>query len=171
MPGRSKNDRDSDGLSLRESLFCSLFLIHKNGAEAASRAGYKGDVANRAYLLLKKPRIKQVIERDRSRLLAKLEVTKERVIAELARVAFFDPRELFSADGSLKPTSELDHGTAAVISGIEVRHGTTKLRFTSKINALELLGRYLKLWDGSGNASGDRLKEVIDAMRAGPTTQ
>jgi phage terminase small subunit len=168
MPGRSKHDRDSDGLSLRESLFASLFIIHRNGAEAASKAGYKGDVATRACTLLKTPRVQRVIERDRQRLLAKLEVSKEKVLSQLAACAFADIRNLFCPDGSLKNPSELDSNTAAAISSIEVRHGTTTIRFNSKINALDLLGRFLRLWDGSGNTSGDRLKELVEAFKAGP---
>jgi len=169
MPGRSKRDRDADGLSLREALFCSLYIIQKgNGGEAARLAGYKGDCRRRACLLLKVPHVRQVIERERTRLMQKFEVKKERVLAELAYIAFADIREMFTPDGNLKNFSELSPETAAAISSFEVRHGTTKVRFNSKIHSLDLLGRYLKLWEGAGANVSDRLNEILDAFRAGP---
>lgn len=168
MPGRSKHDRDSDDLSLREALFASLYIVHRNGKEAAARAGYRGDLGKRASQLLKTPRVAAVIERDRQKLLDKLEVKKERVLSELAAIAFSDIRNLFSPDGSLKNPHELDRHTASSISVFEVRHGSTKIRLHSKIQALDLCGRYLKIWEGAGNSGGDRLKELLDAFKAGP---
>jgi phage terminase small subunit len=164
---------DPDGLNIREKLFCHLYLANKeNGAQAARDAGYNGDVGTRAANLLSKPHIAAVIRRERARLVAKAELKAERVIEELMRIAFFRPSRLFrtDADGkcALIPMNELDEDTAAAISGVERRKGVLRLRFANKIQALDLLGRYLKLWEGEGKGSTNRLKELIDAMRTGP---
>lgn len=40
-------------------------------------------------------------------------------------------------------------------------------RFASKVQALQLLGEYLKLWEGAGNnRDRDRLHELVEAMQA-----
>jgi phage terminase small subunit len=172
MSGRSFRDRDKDDLTLRESLFVANYLLNKgNGSEAVRSSGYKGDANKRARQLLLRPHVQAVIERERNRLLEKFEVKKERVLRELCRVAFLDVRALFNADGSLTQINELNADSAAAIAGVDYKSGgVIKIRFSSKIAALELLGRWLKLWEGSSDSQKDRLQEVIDAMR-GPVEE
>ena len=160
---------DRDGLTLREALFCRAYIINKGiGTAAARDASYRGDLRKRASELLATPRIAAVIQRESARLVAKAEIKAERVLAEVARIAFFDCRRLFKLDNTLVPLNQLDEDTAAVIAGAELRKGTLRLRFANKLQALDLLGRYLKLWEGKGDSSGDRLREVIEAFREGP---
>lgn len=162
-------NRDKDGLNLRESLFCRLYIINRgNGRQAAEGAGYHGDCNKRACQLLSNDRVAAVIRREGARLVAKAELKAERVIEELTRIAFFDVRRLFRADNSLIPMTELDEVTASGIAGIVVRKGGLRLRFHSKIHAIDLLGQFLKLWDGRGDAGSDRLNEVMEAFRKGP---
>ena len=49
---------------------------------------------------------------------ARLEI--EKILHQLACVAYSDPRRLFRADGSFIPVHELDDATAAAISSIEL---------------------------------------------------
>jgi len=51
---------------------------------------------------------------------ARTNITQDRVLQELARLAFFDPRKMFHGDGSPKAIHELDDDTAAAISGLDV---------------------------------------------------
>ncbi len=89
--------------------------------------------------------------------LAKLEITVERVLNEIARLAFADIRNCFNADGTLKPLHELDDDTAAALVGMDVieieNDGTTrvvakKFKFADKKGSLELLGKHLKMFVG-----------------------
>ena len=48
------------------------------------------------------------------------QVTADRVIAELAKLAFLDIRKAFDEEGKLKPIHEIDDDTAAAIAGLEV---------------------------------------------------
>ena len=48
------------------------------------------------------------------------EHTQERVLEEVRRLSFSDPRKLFRKDGTPIPITELDDDTAAMISAIEV---------------------------------------------------
>ena len=49
------------------------------------------------------------------------DVSVERIVEELARLAFFDARKLFGVDGELLPLSDLDPATVAAVAGFEVR--------------------------------------------------
>jgi len=50
----------------------------------------------------------------------KLGIDRERVLAELAKVAFMDIRKLYTEGGAIKSFSELDDETAGAIAGVEV---------------------------------------------------
>jgi phage terminase small subunit len=60
--------------------------------------------------------LKQRIEERQQR----LDLSADRVLQEIAKIAFFDPRKLFNQDGSLKNINELDADTAAAIAGFEI---------------------------------------------------
>jgi|SRR5580704_13826688 phage terminase small subunit len=165
---------DEDGLNWRERVFTLHYLAHPeaNGTEAARAAGYK-DPSHRAIILLREPRVMKVIARERKKVLSDLDVKVERVIKELARVAFFDPRSLFDRNGMLKPIPQLTADAAAPVCGFDFRrtakHGAiSRIRLVSKLAALETLGRYLNLWSGKGDDEDDRLDEVVDAIRNSP---
>jgi phage terminase small subunit len=48
----------------------------------------------------------------------RLDLSADRVLQEIAKIAFFDHRKLFNQDGSLKNINELD--ADAAISGFEI---------------------------------------------------
>lgn len=84
---------------------------------------------------------------------AGLEVTKERILLELSRLAFFDIRKLYNDDGSMKAPHELDDDTAAALSSIETVELTAgegvvvghakKPRAADKKASLELLMKHM----------------------------
>ena len=99
------------------------------------------------------------VARLRAEKLTKLDISAEKVLTEISKLAFLDIRRAFNEDGSLKQISELDPETAAAVAGIEheklfdhfgrgqAKHvgTTTKIKFASKLQALEMLGRWHKL--------------------------
>jgi phage terminase small subunit len=103
--------------------FIAEYLIDLNATQAYIRAGYKttassADVSARR--LLSDPLIATAIKAAQEKRLAKLELTADRVLLEVARLAYFDPRKLFNADGTPKAITDLDDDTAACIAGLEV---------------------------------------------------
>lgn len=83
------------------------------------------------------------------------EITVERVLRELARLAFFDIRKLVNRDGAPRPLHELDDDTAAALAGLEVcRVGNAvlgegevlKFKIADKNSALEKLAKYLQMF-------------------------
>ena len=101
--------------------------------------------------------IKAKVAELQAEVAGKLGITAERVLNELARLAFNDPRKFFDEDGRIKPVKELDDDTAMSLAGIETFHKiigdekdgmavVTKVRISDKRSSLELLGRHLKLF-------------------------
>ena len=79
---------------------------------------------------------------------AKTEVNRDRVIAELAKIAFLAPRKVLEEDGTLKPLSAIDDDTAAALAGLDVTEtkgkGVTKaIKISDKRGALETLCKIL----------------------------
>lgn len=156
-------------LTPKQEQFVAEYLIDLNATKAAERAGYSVKTANeQGARLLANVSVKAAIQEAMNRRAGKLEITAERVLAELARLAFFDPRKLFNADGSPKQIHDLDDDTAAAVAGLEVNelfegqgeqkhiYGLVKkIKIADKGAALERLGRHLKLFTDRVEVSGD----------------
>lgn len=165
--------RKSSPLSLKEQVFVREFLKDGNGTRAAIAAGYSAKSASvTGSKLQRKAKVAAELAKLREKLLAKHEISAEKVLQALADVAFFDPRKFFEqgvvvmTDGTkvfterLRLVSELDDVTVKALKGCDVeklfKHfgkgqaeesGTiTKIRFADRLEALELLGRHLKLF-------------------------
>lgn len=72
------------------------------------------------YENLRKPEIAEAIAESMKARSARTGITQDRVLQELARIAFFDPRKMFHGDGSPKSICELDDDTAAAVNGLDV---------------------------------------------------
>lgn len=76
-------------MNAKQKLFCKEYLVDKNGAQAAIRAGYSKKTARQiATKLLSKAHIKEVIEGGLEKLSAKTDITAERVLSEIGKFAF-----------------------------------------------------------------------------------
>jgi phage terminase small subunit len=103
------------------------------------------------------PNIKKRIKELRDERNKRLEISGDRVLQEIAKLSFYDPRRFFDADGRLKPIDEINPDDAAVISSIETYHKIvgeeqdgvavlTKIKLPDKGSNLERLGKYFKLF-------------------------
>lgn len=76
------------GLTAKQERFVAEYLIDCCGAKAAVRAGYSERTAKSvAHELLRKPAVKAAVNAAKKRLAEKLELTVEKVIGDIARVA------------------------------------------------------------------------------------
>lgn len=104
----------------RRVRFVTEYLKDFNATQAAIRAGYaKGSAHVTASRILSDPAIGERIAQVQARARQVAEITVERTQKEIARIAYGDRRKLFEDDGTLKPLSQIDDDTAALLSGIE----------------------------------------------------
>jgi len=136
-----------DALNPKHRRFAEEYVVDFHGTKAAIRAGYsKRSARIQASQLLAKPNIQEAVQFLAQRVSAKLEFTQERVLREIARGCFSDLRKLYSPRGRRLKPHELDDDTAAAVAGYEMKDGVLKVRFCSKTEALNMAGRYFKLF-------------------------
>jgi phage terminase small subunit len=106
----------------RRRLFVEAYLSNNNNAtQAALAAGFSPKTAGQqGSRLLKNAEIQQILDSKRAETFSNLKITRERILLERARLAFFDPRKLFDKDGRPIPIQDLDDDTAAVLCGLDV---------------------------------------------------
>ena len=168
----------ADRLTDKQERFVTEYLVDLNATAAARRAGYKDP--NKGRQLVAKSNVSEAIQEAKAKRAARTEITQDRVLLELARIGFFDPRKLFDGEGNPKHIDELDADTAAAISQLDVdktvdEDGTVtytkKYRFADKLRALELTGKHLGMFSASNiQVSIDpdiraKVEEMLDEMR------
>jgi phage terminase small subunit len=132
-------------LNFRQKLFALKYLKSNNATQSAIDAGYsKASAYSQAHELLKIPEIKEFIQKQQERRLKAAEVTCDRVIEELARVAFADIRGFYKPDGSMKKPHELNDDEAGAIASLE-----TLEQFAGSGDERVKVGEVqkIKLWD------------------------
>jgi len=152
-------------LTPKQQAFVENYLIDLNATQAAIRAGYS---AKTAYSIgeenLRKPEIQGVIEQAKKEREQRTEITADRVLKELAKIAFTDikdfmefgpeeatvidnesgePVKLIRAAVQVKPSSQVDGSVLAEVS--QTRDGI-KVKPHDKMKALELIGRHLAMF-------------------------
>lgn len=114
--------KGKEQLEPRQERFVQEYLIDLNGTQAYMRAEPgtpEKSARTLASRMLAKVNVQKRIAAERSKTAAKLELTRERALAEYAKLAFFDMRQAYHESGALKLPHELDEGTAAAIAGYE----------------------------------------------------
>lgn len=170
-------------LTPRQRMFVAEYLVDMNATRAAIAAGYsKRGASVRGTELLALRKISDVIAEKTGKRLGKLEISADRVLQELAKLAFLDPRKFYNADGSLKSVLDLDPDSAAALAGMEIEEAyehfgkgqakpigqLKKIKFADKGQNLERLGRHLKLFTDQIQVTGlESLAERINKARSG----
>lgn len=109
-------------LTPKQARFVAEYLIDLNATQAAVRAGYSArTAASQGARLLKHGAVARAVHTAQQARAVRTEITQDRVLQELARIAFFDIRRLYREDGSMKDPCELDADTAAALASIEVK--------------------------------------------------
>ncbi|WP_261537180.1 terminase small subunit [Burkholderia multivorans] len=108
-------------LTVKQQRFVDEYLCDLNASAAARRAGYSEKTANeQGARLLAKVSVQEAVRAAMTDRRERTHVTQDRVLRELARIAFFDIRRLYNADGTLKRPDQLDDEAAAVLAGVDV---------------------------------------------------
>lgn len=137
-------------VSPKRARFVQEYLKDLNATQACIRAGYSPNGARvTGYWLLQQPVVAEAVQKAQARRAETAGITAQRVLDELARIAFSDLRQLFHPEtGELLAISALDKDAAAAVSGVEVtREKTTQLGDQAKgVRVDEALVK-VKLWD------------------------
>lgn len=166
-------------LTDKQKRFVQEYLVDLNATQAAARAGYSARTANeQGARLLAKDSVRQAVRQGQERISRKLEITRERVLREYARLAFFDPRRLFEQDGRPRDINQLDEDTAAALAGLDVLETyegtgedrrlagcTKKYKLANKLGALDSLGKHLGLFN-TGAAAAVPENNLLEALEA-----
>lgn len=142
------------GLNEKQIRFCQEYIIDFHVTNAAKRAGYSEKTSHViGSELLKKPEIANEIQKQLERRSKRTEVTQDRVLLEIARLAFNDPRKAFDENSQLLPVKQWSDDVAAAISTIKVKEEFSKegeligylkeVRFWDKGKQIELAAKYL----------------------------
>jgi phage terminase small subunit len=137
----------------KQSRFVEEYLIDLNATQSAIRAGYKNKNIGRR-LVTKSNVVMEAIDAALAERSKRTEVTADRVVRELARIAFTDLRRVFEWGPhgvALRPSDELTEDESAIVAEVsETRTetgGTIKAKCFDKLKALELLGRHLGMFN------------------------
>ncbi|MGH6629014.1 MAG: terminase small subunit [Burkholderiales bacterium] len=121
----------------RESRFVNAYIGNGENATRAYMDVYgstnTGSAAVEGHKLLKRPKVAAMLERRRAELRRKFGLTSDRVIYELARVSYFNPKRLVDQNGKAIPLHRLDDDTAAALASIEVTETEVKGKGTNKV--------------------------------------
>lgn len=138
----------------KERRFVDEYMIDLNAYAAALRAGYAPATAKNASSWLDaarpgKPKVREAVEKRMAELSKRTGVTAERVMHELARIAFANATDVVDTkSGNVRPDADRDD--TAAIQSVRVRDGLEstehEIKFCDKIRALELLGKHLGMF-------------------------
>ena len=172
-----EDDLGPGNWSDKQRRFVWRYLQHRNGARAVREAGYtcKPENADRiAWELRNGPRfahVREAIDRREAELQVRLKVGAEQVLEELSKVAFFSLGDVvvIQDDGTARlDLTEADAAHLAALAEVQIEERTVrgkddapdevqrtiKIRAHSKLDALEKLGKNLRLFTDKLEVSG-----------------
>lgn len=156
-------------LNRKQQLFVAEYLVDLNATQAALRAGYSVRTAFRSGAQnMQKPAIKAAIDAEIEKRKARINITADSVVKELALIGFANMADFIVIDGGggiqAIPLDELAEGKARIIKkvkekrvirtvkgtkdkpdGEEILDATYEFELCDKVKSLELLARHLGL--------------------------
>lgn len=188
---KASSSRRVDGLLPKQAKFVAEYLICGNATQAALAAGYSEKTAYKIGAEnLKKPQIASLLSQKQVEIAARqderleaMELTRERVAREIARIAFFDPRKMFDAEGNPLAITELDDNTAACIVGLEVAEQwegsgadrvltghVKKYKIADKNSALDKAAKILGMFSEDNRQRIDPLADLLRTIAESNTS-
>ena len=138
----------------RQKRFVDEYLIDLNATQAAIRAGYSPKTARSiSNELLTKPDIQACIDKKQAVIARRTGINQDRVVRELAKIAFVNITDVCTSNGRIKEDATDDD--LSCIESIKVKRADSdtgsseerEVKLASKLKALELLGKHLGMWN------------------------
>ena len=163
----------------KQKIFADEYLIDLNGTRAY-RVAYpsvkKDEVAAAAAArLLKNVKVEAYIQKRMEERQTRTEITQDRVLEELAAIAFARATDYAEIKGEcvrIKDTDTLDEQQIRAIAGIKEGKYGIELKLNDKEKSLELLGRHLGMFKDKLEVSGleeekKKLGDILEQLRGG----
>lgn len=141
-------------LTEKQQRFVDEYLIDLNATQAAIRAGYSVKTADAIGCEnLTKPNIQQAIAEHMAERSRRTGVNQDRVVLELAKIAFVRMTDVVDSNGRIKQDASADD--LSCIESIKYKESDNEyggsvereVKIGSKLKALELLGKHLGMWN------------------------
>jgi phage terminase small subunit len=160
------------GLTEKQKRFCEEYLIDLN-ATRAYKAAYPSvkreeTAASAAARMLRNVKVAEHIRERMEDRQKRTEITQDKVLRELAAIAFADVTDIVSFNGGrvvIKPTDDLPRETRKIIAGIKEGQYGTEVKTYDRIRALELLGKHLGMFDQKDELDKEEQKVRIAKLR------
>lgn len=141
-------------LTDKQKKFVEEYLIDLNATQACIRAGYSVKTANeQGAQNLAKLSIQQAIAEAMAERSKRTGINQDRIVQELARIAFVKITDVVDSDGEIK-TDASDDDLACIESykvedsdSINGSSSKREIKLASKLKALELLGKHVGMWN------------------------
>lgn len=147
-------EKENRPLTPKEKKFVEKYLLHLNASKAAEESGYSKKTCGQiGYQLLQRSSIQRAIQEAMERRAKRTEITADKVLKELARIAFSDISDYVTfEDGAviIRDSSELTEDQTRCIA--EVSDSTYKderkrsFKLHDKVKAIDMALRHLGLY-------------------------
>ena len=162
-------------LTAKQQRFVDEYLIDLNATQAAIRAGYSPNTASaQGARLLINVNISNAIAQAMARRSSRTGITQDRVLRELAKVAFMNATDVIDPDSATVRADAAEEDLAC-IQAVKVKTSESEMGSSSereikmydKLRALEMLGKHLGLFDkrDQANSSGEK-NNLLEAIAA-----
>ena len=160
-------------MSPQQRRFVSEYVVDFNATQAAIRANYSVKTAySQGQRLLKSVEIAAAIDAEMTLIMERARIKADRVVRELARVAFanMDSFAQWSNGGvKLKDSDDLSFDEKAAVAEISetvtANGGTVKFKLHPKLPALEQLAKYLGLNQDDSAERAQPIQFIIQAQK------
>lgn len=169
-------------LSVKQLMFCAEYPIDLNATQAAIRAKYsKKTACQQAARLLTNVYVQKIIQINAKQRFERLDITQENILQELGIIAFADIKDYITIEKGgrveMKPFDEMPEDATRAIESVKealklldsgegdgvgvILDRRLEFKQHSKIKALELLGKHMKLFTDKVELTGDSMIEAL----------
>lgn len=158
-------------LTDKQQRFVDEYLIDLNATQAAIRAGYSAKTADQqGSRMLANVKVKQAVAEKQAQRSKRTGVNQDRVVLELAKVAFAKMTDIVDSKGRIKEDASPDD--LACIESIKYKESDNEyggsvereVKIASKLKALELLGKHLGMWSDKFNVTVEKSEKLDDII-------
>lgn len=140
--------------SKKQERFCLEYIVDYNATQAAIRAGYKEkNAGTTAHKILKNPKVLARVRELQAEQAERLSISADWVILQLV--------EIHSRCMQHSPVMEWDSESHSY-------QETGEYQFNSKgaLGALEMIGKHMGMWNGTGNTAPGKAQELSNLFEA-----